>query len=478
MAVEHLRGDGALRKAIEASGLSEGGRISFHHHLRYGDRVVAQVFREIRALGVRNVTANFSSVMGSACSAVRDAVVNGTVTRIETTGSKSPLSEAILTGQVPEPVVFRTHGGRARAIESGETPIDVAFVAVSAVDRAGNANGTDGPSRFGSLGYGLVDARHANHVVAITDYVSSKPLSRVSLPADGIDQVVVVDSIGDSASISGGSLRLANRPMDRVIARRAVEVLFASGAIHDGFGFQAGSGGVSLLVARMVAERMSDLGIKGGFISGGATETAVRMIEAGLFETLYDVQSFDDMAAQSLAANKNHLEMDASRYANPDRAETIASRLDVMILSATEVDTSFAVNSLTGTDGRIIGALGGAPDTAEGAGLTMVVLPALRGRVPTICRTVDTVCTPGEHVDVVVTERGVCVHPRRDELRARLAEAGVQTVEIGDLVDRLYGITGEPVRVPRKDRVVGVVESRRGAVLDTIRAVEVEPETN
>lgn len=50
-------------------------------------------------------------------------------------------------------------------------------------------------------------------------------------------------------------------------------------------------------------------------------------------------------------------------------------QLDFVILSALEIDTDFNVNVLTGSDGVIRGAIGGHPDTAEGASLSVVVAP-------------------------------------------------------------------------------------------------------
>ena len=65
-------------------------------------------------------------------------------------------------------VVIRPHGGRARAVESGELKIDVAFLGVPACDEYGNANGNTGKSACG-LGYAIVDAKYADQVVLITD---------------------------------------------------------------------------------------------------------------------------------------------------------------------------------------------------------------------------------------------------------------------------------------------------------------------
>ena len=115
-----------------------------------------------------------------------------------------------------------------------------------------------------------------------------------------------------------------------------------------------------------------------------------------------------------------------------------------MILSATEIDRDFNVNSITGTNGRILGALGGAPDTAYGSRLTVVVMPSFRGRIPTVSERVRTVCTPGTTVDALVTERGLAVNPRCEDLLHRLKNSSLPLISMDDLIGRVYQLTGKP----------------------------------
>jgi len=459
----------SLDESIVRSGLKNGDRISFHHHLRLGDRVMEQVLGQLELMGFRDLILCLSSVMGPAADAVFKAVKGGVVRRIETTGLKPPLSGALLKGEIPEPVIFRSHGGRARAIEQGETPIDVAFIAASAADRSGNLTGAEGPNRFGSLGYAIVDGIYASHVIAITDFLSEKELSSVSIPGNQVDELVLVESIGDNEGIIGGSLRLSGRPVEKLIARRTLDLLLAAGAVRNDFSYQAGSGGISLLVSSYLKSYMSEKGIRGSFASGGVTGDLVEMLGMGLFEHLWDVQSFDTIAAGSLEENQLHREMSASLYANPLNPECVAHKLDVMILSATEIDSNFHVNSITGTNGRILGALGGAPDTAYGSRLTVVVMPSFRGRIPTVCERVRTVCTPGVTVDALVTERGVVVNPRREDLLYDLQKQGVPLISMEDLIAKVHRLTGKPEIQKIGDKVVGVVEYRDGTILDCIR---------
>ena len=70
------------------------------------------------------------------------------------------------------PVVIRSHGGRARA--ASDIHIDVAFLGAPSSDAYGNANGTKGKATCGSLGYAMVDAKYADQVVIITDTLVHK----------------------------------------------------------------------------------------------------------------------------------------------------------------------------------------------------------------------------------------------------------------------------------------------------------------
>ena len=70
---------------------------------------------------------------------------------------RGELAEQVSRGLMDCPVVFRSHGGRAAAIRSGELHIDVAFLGAPSCDPYGNANGysrdDDGAIACGSMGY-------------------------------------------------------------------------------------------------------------------------------------------------------------------------------------------------------------------------------------------------------------------------------------------------------------------------------------
>jgi citrate lyase subunit alpha/citrate CoA-transferase len=287
-----------------------------------------------------------------------------------------------------------------------------------------------------------------------------------------IDYIVQVDSIGDPEKISAGAIRITKNPQELLIAAQAAKVLIALETIKNGFSFQAGTGGSSLAVCRFIKDYMRQHKIKGSFAAGGITATMVEFLTEGYFETLLDVQSFDDTSAQSMASNPTHIEMSASMYANPHNKGCTAHKLDIMILSATEIDEAFNINSLTDSTGTIMGALGGAPDTAAGAKYTIVVAPSMRKRIPIVKKNVTHISTPGETVDILVTERGTCVNPLRKDLIQKLKEAGIPTIKISDLRKQVEALTGKPEDPQYTDTIVGIVEYRDGTVLDVIKQIQ------
>ena len=82
--------------------------------------------------------------------------------------------------------------------------------------------------------------------------------------------------------------------------------------------------------------------------------------------------------------------------------------------------------------------------------------------------------TPGETVDMVVTERGICVNPLQKNLEAMLIEAGLKVVKIEELEEEVRGICGEPKHVEYTDKIVGLVEYRDGTIIDVIHQVKSE----
>jgi len=464
----------SLEDAIRASGLQDGMTISFHHHFRGGDHIVNQVVGKLAEMGFKNLTLAASSLSNVHAPLV-EHIKNGVITHIETSGLRGELAEKISRGLMDFPIVFRSHGGRAAAISSGELHIDVAFLGAPSSDPYGNANGysRDGDESIscGSMGYARPDARYADKVIVLTNNLVQYPNAPFAIPEYDVDYVVVIDDIGDPKGIMSGATRYTKNPKELLIAETAAKVIDAAGYFYDGFSMQMGSGGASLAAARFLRQMMLDKGIRCRFALGGITGQIAAMHEEGLIDRVLDVQSFDLDAALSLKKNRFHQQIDASYYAS-FLADSAVDQLDFVILSALEIDTNFNVNVLTGSDGVIRGAIGGHPDTAAGASLSVVVGPLTRGRIPTIIDRVNTVVTPGDTVDVVVTDQGVAVNPKRPELVEKLKQAGIKVYTIEQLKEKAEALVGKPHPIRYKDRIVGVVMYRDNTIVDVIRQID------
>ena len=460
-----------IEQAVLKSGLKDGMTISFHHHFRAGDYVLNMVMDVISNLGIRDLTIASSS-LNSAHDELIGHIEKGTVKRLITSGLRGKLAQFVSSGNMEYPVLFHSHGGRARAIEVGETQIDVAFLGVPSCDVYGNANGYTGPSACGSLGYAMVDAKHADKVVLITDYIAEYPNTPFSIDQDLVDFIVKVDAVGDPERISTGATRLTKNPKDLLIAQNAADFIAGSPYFEDGFSIQTGSGGASLATTRFLTEYMEKKAMTCSWALGGITSQMVKMHEAGLIKKLLDVQSFDQDAIASIGRNRLHTEIDASYYANPLNKGCAVNKLNIVILSALEIDLDFNVNVLTGSDGVIMGASGGHSDTAIGSGLSVIVAPLIRGRTSTVTEKVITVITPGESVDVFVSDRGIAINPRRKDLIEHFRNVRLPFYTMEELLDKAERLVGKPDPIEFTDRIVGLVEYRDGTIIDTVRQVK------
>ncbi|MGL5099363.1 MAG: citrate lyase subunit alpha, partial [Fusobacteriaceae bacterium] len=380
--------------------------------------------------------------------------------------------EAVSNGLLEYPAVIRSHGGRARAVVEGDLKIDVAFMGAPSSDCMGNSNGVVGKSICGSLGYAKVDAAHAEKVIIITDSLVSYPNHPISIPQTDVDYVVVVDEIGDSNGIMSGATRFTSNPKELLIAKKVQEAMLASGLFVDGFSMQTGSGGAALAVTRFIREELIKREIKCSYALGGITKAFTDLLEEGLVGKLFDTQSFDLGAAVSVGKNERHEEISADFYANPLNGSPAVNKLDFVILSALEIDRDFNVNVISGSNGVIREAAGGHPDTAASAKMSIIVAPLIRGRLATVIDKVTTIVTPGSTVDVVVTDMGITVNPRRGDLKEKFMAAGLKLVEMDDLIAAAKFITGEPKAIEFTDEVVAVVEYRDGTIIDVIKKIK------
>ena len=459
-----------LEEAFDKLNIKDGMTISFHHHLRNGDHVLNMVVEGLANRGVKDLTVAASSIFP-----IHEPLVkyleNGVVTGLISNYISGPVAEAVSQGKLKKPAIMQTHGGRARAIESGDLHIDVAFVAAPTADTYGNINGVDGEAACGTLGYAIADAEYADKTIAITDHLVPFPACPIQISQVLVDYVVQVESIGDPRGIVSGTTKVTKEPVSLIIAKHAAEVIKACGLVKDGISFQTGAGGTSLAVAAELKDIMQREGVAGRFASGGVTGHLVEMLEEGLFQALFDVQCFDLKAIASYRNNAAHQAMSASMYGNPHTKGAVVNCLDIVILGATEIDTEFNVNVTTSSNGMIMGGSGGHSDTAAGSKLSIVVTNLMKSRLPIIKDRVITMTTPGESIDVVVTERGIAVNPRRTDLIEKLKFTNLPLVTIEELKCITEKITGVPKAVLTLEKIVAVVEYRDGSVIDVVRQV-------
>lgn len=459
-----------IHDAILKTGLKDGMTISFHHHFREGDFVMNMVLDEIAKMGIKNISIAPSSIANVHAPLI-DHIKNGVVTNITSSGLRDKVGAAISSGIMDNPVVIRSHGGRARAIIQGDIHIDVAFLGAPSSDEYGNVNGTVGKATCGSLGYAQIDAKYADKVVVITDTLVPYPNTPYSISQTDVDYVVEVDAIGDPEGIAKGATRFTKNPKELLIAEYAAKVILNSPYYKNGFSFQTGTGGAALAVTRFLRDAMISDSVKAGFVVGGITKAMTDLLKEGLADKILDVQDFDHPSAVSLGEEPNHYEIDANMYASPMSKGSVINQLDTAILSALEIDTDYNVNVITGSDGVIRGASGGHSDTSFSCKMSLVIAPIIRGRIPTIVDKVNTVVTPGSSVDVVVTELGISINPKRKDLIEHFKNLDIPQLSINELKEQAYSIVGTPEKIEYGDKVVALIEYRDGSLIDVVRNV-------
>ena len=458
--------------ALKHCGAKDGMTFSFHHHLRNGDYVVNMVMQAaIEELGLKDLTIAATS-LGEAHDPVAGYIEDGKVIGIQTSGIRGKIGNVVSAGKLKTPAIIRSHGGRPRAIEAGEVHIDIAFVAAPTSDNVGNCRGIGGKSDCGSLGYAMTDAKFADHVVVVTDCLVDFPNFPASVEAIDVDAVVVVDSIGNPKKIASAAARISQNPRDLMMAENVAKVIASTPWFRDGFSFQTGVGGPSLAANLFLEKYMDEKGIKMGWAIGGICGPMVELLKKGKVGKVIDVQDFDLDAVKSINQTPGHFEMSASQYANPANKGAFVNKLDFVVLAALEIDTGFNVNVLTGSDGVLRGAPGGHPDTAAGSKVCIIVTPLTRGRMATVCEKVVTVTTPGDCVDVLVTDYGIAVNPLRQDLIQCLDNAGIPHVTIEQLKETAYSLVGRPDDLEWEDQVVAVLEARDGTILDVVRKIK------
>ena len=455
-----------METALRRCGLRDGMVISSHHHLRDGDRVALMALEAAARIGVKDLlwfpSASFPSQQGAI-----ELMASGVIDHIE--GSMNgPLGDYCTQGRMRGTGVLRSHGGRWQAIQDGEVHIDIAVIAAPTADAFGNCDGSHGKSACGSLGFALGDSIYADHVIAVTDNLVPFPCVPWQIQGNNVDYVVEVDSIGDPAKIVSGTTQITRSPDRLRIAEFVACFLRDAGIMRNGFSFQAGAGGIALAFVGYLKQMMKEAAVKARFVRGGSTKYLVELLEEGLADYILDGQTFDLAGVQSMANHSHHVATSPFTSYNYHGKGNFASMVDAVVLGATEVDLSFNANVVTHSDGRLLHGIGGWQNCLA-AGCTILAVPSFRDRIPVIVDEVTTLCGPGELIDVVVTERGIAINPRRQDLLDAVKGSKLPIRPLQEIkaeVERICG--GRPQRPKHGERAVAIVKWVDGTVLDSV----------
>ncbi|MBT7311751.1 citrate lyase subunit alpha [bacterium] len=459
-----------LATALKNAGLKDGMTISSHHHLRNGDMVANEVFAAAAAMGKKDLmwfpSASFPCHQG-----MIEHMENGVIDHIE--GSMNgPLGAYCSEGKMRGTGVLRSHGGRWQAIQDGDVHIDIAVIAAPTADPFGNATGDQGPTACGLLGFALADSIYADHVIVVTDNLVEFPCIPWQIQGNNVDQVVVMDQIGDASKIVSGTTQITKSPDRLLIAELTAKFCDEAGIVQDGFSFQAGAGGTALSFALFLRDIMRERGIKARFVRGGSTQYLVDMLEEGLTEYILDGQTFDLEGVRSMHENSGHINTSPFTSYNFHGKGNFASMLDAVVLGATEVDVNFNANVVTHSDGKLLHGIGGWMNCLASK-CTILPIPSFRDRIPVLVDDVTTLCGPGELIDVIVTERGIAINPQRQDLLDKLRGSSLPIRSIEEIKNEVEEIVGGKPEAPDVgDKVVAAINWVDGTVIDCVREVK------
>lgn len=457
-----------LKQALERSGIQDGMTIGIHHHFRNGDIIVNHLFDTLAEMGVREIVFAPSALFPCHEPLIRH-VESGVIHHIE--GSMNgPIGRFCSEGKMNGTGVLRSHGGRFQAIQDGDLHIDIGIIPAPAADIMGNANGVDGPSACGPLGFALADSLYADHVIVLTDHIVDFPCVPWEINGQNVDFVVELDRVGDPGQIVSGTTRLTRSPTRLLIAEYVAKFIEAAGYL--GKSFQAGAGGISLAFIQFMAERMRAKGVRAPFARGGSTRFLVDLLEEDLIGYILDGQSFDLAGVASLRDNPRHVSTSPFTSYNYHSKGNFAPYVGVSVLGATEVDVNFDANVVTHSDGYLLHGIGGWQN-ALFAEMTILAFPLFRSRIPIVVEKVTTLCGPSELIDVIVTERGIAINPKREDLIDALKGSSLPIMTVEELYETAVRMCGTPAPpVVNRDHPVAVIKWVDGTVIDTVFRVE------
>ena len=460
-----------LKDALVNAGLKDGMTISTHHHFRNGDLLANMIFDIAHELGVKNLRW-FPSASFPCHAHLLQYLEDGTISHIE--GSMNgALGKYCSNGKMSKMAVLRSHGGRYQAVQDGEVQIDIAVIGAASADVFGNANGLEGQSASGLLGFALADSEYADKVIVVTDNLKPFPCIPWQIQGNNVDFVVKIDKVGIPEKIISGTTNITKSPDRLLLAEMTAQFCEVTGIIKDGFSFQTGAGGTSLAVSDYFAQIMRQKGIKARFARGGSNKYLVEMLNEGLIDYILDGQTFDLDGVASMRDNSKHVWTSPFTSYNYHGKGNFAQLVDVVILGATEVDVNFNANVVTHSDGYLLHGIGGWQNCLYSK-TVILPIPLFRDRIPVVVDEVTTLCGPGELIDVIVTERGIAINPLRKDLIEKAKNSGLPIKTIQELKDEAERICGKPQKPKLGEEVVAVIKWVDGTIIDSVRRVNEE----
>jgi citrate lyase subunit alpha/citrate CoA-transferase len=281
----------------------------------------------------------------------------------------------------------------------------------------------------------------------------------------------VIDSIGDPQKIISGTTKLTKSPDRLLIAEYAAKFVLKAGLLKNGFSFQAGAGGTSLAFAVFLREMMIENRVKARFVRGGSTKYMTQMLEEGLTDYILDGQTFDLDGVRSMRENPAHQNTSPFTSYNYHGKGNFASMLDIVVLGATEVDVDFNANVVTHSDGRLMHGIGGWQNCLFGK-TVILPIPLFRDRIPVIVDRVTTLTGPGELVDVIITERGIAINPKRGDLIKAVNGSGLPLKTIQELKAEAEKICGKPTKPQLGKKIIAAIKWVDGTIIDVVRSIE------
>jgi citrate lyase subunit alpha/citrate CoA-transferase len=192
------------------------------------------------------------------------------------------------------------------------------------------------------------------------------------------------------------------------------------------------------------------------------------MLEEGLLDYILDGQTFDLHGVTSMRDNPKHIATSPFTSYSYHGKGNFAQLVDVVVLGATEVDVNFNANVVTHSDGRLLHGIGGWQNCLFSK-CTILPIPSVRDRVPIILDQVTTLCGPGELVDVIVSERGIAINPRRTDLLSALSGSRLPIRPIEEIKAEVEKMTGGPPDKPKLgEKPVAAIKWVDGTVIETV----------